>query len=92
MPTTADTSAPMDPTGSVNRAEDTSSTSAKVWTVKVSWAYRRPPTPRNQTASLVRVLARTPTEAALVAAQIVACRRECEMPTATEVLDTYPGG
>lgn len=63
----------------------TSPSTAQVWRVIVEWAFDRPPTPANLTHSLVTVVAETATEAQAIAAQMVACRPQCTMPTRTEI-------
>ncbi len=57
-----------------------------VWTIQVGWTSTRPVRPDEHTA-WVHVWASTETEAQLVAAQMVACRPGCEMPTSTRILD-----
>lgn len=57
------------------------------YTVVVEWAFTRPPTPANTTCSRVDVFARDDTQAQLLAAQMVACREECVMPTRTTITE-----
>lgn len=56
--------------------------------VQVGWAVTRPPA--DHVFSAVSVLADGPVDAQLVAAQMVASRPECVMPTSTRVLASAP--
>lgn len=62
-----------------------------VYQVGVEWASARPPVEANCHRSLVVVEADSDTDAQLIAAQMVACRPSCVMPTATVVLGLQEG-
>jgi hypothetical protein len=57
------------------------------YVVVVEWAHTRPPTTANTVSSRVDVCARDDNEAQLLAAQMVACREECVMPTRTTIME-----
>lgn len=57
--------------------------------VAVGWTSERPVRP-DQHLSGVVVTADTLLDCTLIAAQMVACRPECEMVTSTAVLESWP--
>lgn len=57
------------------------------YVVVVEWAHTRPPTAANTVSSRVDVWACDDTQAQLLAAQMVACREECVMPTRTTITE-----